>query len=71
MLFIFSPFSLNFIERHESVNVDNTSHADWKGARNLIIRALLAVAMTRNGDAIQIQGNLFESVKYCTDNIFP
>ncbi len=33
-----------------------TAHRDWNGARNIMLRALQATAITLTGDAIQIQG---------------
>ena len=33
-----------------------SAHRDWNGARNIMLRALQATAITLTGDAIQIQG---------------
>lgn len=35
---------------------DFKAHRDWNGARNIMLRALQATAITLTGDAIQIQG---------------
>jgi hypothetical protein len=34
----------------------NAGHGDWNGARNILLRALQATAITLTGDAILIQG---------------